>query len=272
MKGLAIDLGAYNALLWRMLIGLLLASLLFVWKRPPLPARHVLRLHIWRACVLALTAFLFFWSLVRIPLAEAVGLSFIAPLLALYLAAVMLQEVISKQAVFASVLGFSGSMVVIAGRLSGEYNTDTMLGVAAVLVSAALYGYNLILQRKQALLASPIEITFFQNLTISGIFLLFAPFLAVPPPIDQLPFLASAAALAVTSSLLITWAYARAEAKILIPVEYTAFIWAALYGWLVFDESLTTSTVLGTLLIVGGCLMASRQKPAEVQHVETTAV
>ena len=30
------------------------------------------------------------------------------------------------------------------------------------------------------------------------------------------------------------WAYARAPASILLPVEYTAFAWAALFGWLVF--------------------------------------
>jgi len=54
---------------------------------------------------------------------------------------------------------------------------------------------------------------------------------------------------------------ARAEAKVLLPVEYTAFIWAALFGWLFFAEALTLSTVAGTVLIVSGCLLAARQYP-----------
>jgi S-adenosylmethionine uptake transporter len=72
--------------------------------------------------------------------------------------------------------------------------------------------------------------------------------------------------------MLLSWAYARAEAKILIPVEYTAFIWAALFGWLIFAEDVTVWTLVGTVLIVSGCLVAARQQPDRVDHVETTAV
>ena len=49
-------------------------------------------LHLWRGLVVSVMAFLFFWGLARVPLAEAIGLSFIAPLIALYLAAVLLKE------------------------------------------------------------------------------------------------------------------------------------------------------------------------------------
>ena len=44
--------------------------------------------------------------------------------------------------------------------------TDTGKGIAAILISAGLYAYNLILQRQQSLLAGPIEIAFFQNCTV----------------------------------------------------------------------------------------------------------
>ena len=50
----------------------------------------------------------------------------------------------------------------------------------------------------------------------------------------------------------------RAETRMLIPIEYTAFVWAALGGWLFFNESLTLSTVAGTTLIVLGCVIAAR--------------
>ncbi len=95
---------------------------------------------------------------------------------------------------------------------------------------------------------------------------------AVSPSSDLLPSLATAAMLGFVSLLLLSWAYARAEAKILIPVEYTAFIWAALLGWLVFAEAVTAATLAGTSLIVVGCLVAARQQPDHVDHVETTAV
>ena len=71
---------------------------------------------------------------------------------------------------------------------------------------------------------------------------------------------------------MLSWAYARAEARVLIPVEYSAFIWAALLGWVMFAEAVTLATLVGTALIVVGCLVAARQQPERVEHVETTAL
>jgi S-adenosylmethionine uptake transporter len=272
MKGLSIGMGAYNAMLWRTSIALLIAIALFLWQRTRWPQLRIIRLHVWRGVVTSLMAFLFFWGLAYVPLAEAIGLSFIAPLIALYLAAVLLGERIGDRAVLASVIGFAGAMVIVGGRFSGEYGDDVARGIVAILLSAVLYAYNLILQRQQALVAEPVEIAFFQNATMLSVYLCLAPWLAVVPGLHLLPSLVGAAVLGMTSLLLLSWAYARAEANILIPVEYTAFVWAVLFGWLVFAETVTVATLGGTALIVVGCFIAARQKSGPVEHVETTAV
>ena len=272
MKSLSIGMGAYNAMLWRTSIALLMATALFFGRRGRWPGIEVIRVHVWRGVVISLMAFLFFWGLARVPLAEAIGLSFIAPLIALYLAAVLLKEKVGEKAILASVIGFAGALVIIGGKLGGQYSEEMGKGIAAILFSAVLYAYNLILQRQQALIAGPVEIAFFQNATVVAVYLGFAPFLAVAPAMDQLPSLVSAAVLGFASVLLLSWAYRRAEARILIPVEYTAFIWAALFGWLVFAEEVTLATLVGTVLIVAGCLLATRQQSAHIDHVETTAV
>jgi len=69
----------------------------------------------------------------------------------------------------------------------------------------------------------------------------------------------------------IAWGYRRAEAKNLINLEYSAFIWAAIFGWLFFREPITLATVAGTVLIVAGCYLATRRE-RKVAHIETTAV
>ena len=79
--------------------------------------------------------------------------------------------------------------------------------------------------------------------------------------------IALAAALAATSLLLLSWAYARAEAQVLVPLEYTAFIWAALMGWVAFAEPLTWSTIAGVALIVAGCLAAARRDDPHLEPV-----
>ena len=98
MKGLSIELGEYNAMLWRTAVALLLSGSFLAMKFQRWPERPVLRLHLWRGVITAIMAFLFFWGLIHVPLAEAIGLSFIAPLIALYLAAVLLKEKIGRQA------------------------------------------------------------------------------------------------------------------------------------------------------------------------------
>jgi S-adenosylmethionine uptake transporter len=68
--------------------------------------------------------------------------------------------------------------------------------------------------------------------------------------------------------MVISWGYGRAEAQALLPIEYTAFIWAAIMGWAMFGEALTLPTIAGVALIVIGCWIAAPRKA----HIEQTAL
>ncbi|CAN5236357.1 DMT family transporter [soil metagenome] len=267
MKGLSLAIGVYNALLWRALAGTIIGIVGMAVLRNPWPTGSVLRIHLLRGAVVAMMALFFFYALTKLPLAEAIALSFIAPLIALYLAALLLKERIGRNAIWASVLGLIGVGIIVSGRLRGAYYPDALLGAAAVLFSAILFAWNLIIQKQQADVASPVEVAFFQHLVMLGIFAVFAPFFAVIPALAHVPMIVGAAAIAFTSLMCLSWAYARAEAQSLIPVEYSAFIWAAIMGWLFFSERLTVTTIAGTVLIVAGCLIAAGRNP-QLVHVE----
>jgi S-adenosylmethionine uptake transporter len=213
-------------------------------------------------------AFLFFWGLARVPLAQAIALSFVAPLIALYLAAILLGERIERRAILASLLGFAGVLVILSGQALATMGPDAFRGAIAILISSGLYAYNIILMRRQALAAGPIEIAFFMSLIMSGCFLAVAPVLAVPPPAAQLPAIFGAAVLAFGSLMLLSWAYARAEAQHLAPVEYTAFVWASLFGLVIFDEPVRPLTLAGAGMIVIACLIAARRRGTQVPNVE----
>ncbi len=261
MKSAATAAGVYNAMLLRSLIGAALVLPLWRWRtrRSGWPCGRALRLHLIRATVCAGMATSFFWGLVRIPMAEAIALSFIAPLIALYLAAVLLGEAVSRASVLASVLGLCGVVVIAAGRLNGDgFSGEAGWGVASILLSAMLYAWNLVLQREQAQLADPAEIAFFQNAIIALILATAAPWAFVMPAAPALADIAAGAVLAVASLMLLSWAYARAEAQALVPIEYSAFIWSAIIGRIVFDEAVTVATLTGVVLIVAACLIAAR--------------
>lgn len=271
MKSLSISLGAYNALFWRGLISIVVVGVLYFARRPKTPSGRALKIHVQRGVVMVFMALLFFWALVRVPLAEAVALTFIAPIIALYMAAVFLGESIHRNAIIASVLGLAGVLVIGWGKISGDYSMEELFGFGAVLLSALLYAINLVLQRSQALLAGPIEISFFQNLVVGIGYSFAAPFFAVVPDAEYVPLLLGASLLSIISGMFFAWGYARAEAQILINLEYSAFLWAAIFGWVFFQEPVLLPTIAGAVLIVAGCIIATR-RGRTVAHVETTVV
>ncbi len=268
MKHLALALGAYNAIMWRVVAGAVLAGIFYFALRCPKPSRPAMRVHLLRGVMTSVMALLFFWGLARVPLAQGVALSFVAPLIALYLAAIILKERIERKAVAASLLGFAGVLVILAAQARAEMGPEALRGALAILASAILYAWNIILMRQQALVAKPVEIAFFTGLIVSGCYLLAAPFLAEIPPASEVPAILSAALLAFLSLLLLSWAYARAEAQHLAPVEYTAFVWAVLLGFLVFGEPVRPLTLIGAAMIVAACLIAARRRPVPVADVE----
>jgi len=266
MKGASLAIGAYSALLWRSAAAMLLAVPLWHLGGGRWPERNTVRLHLLRGCVSAAMALTFFFGLTLLPMAEAIALSFIAPLIALYLAAAVLGETIRPGAVAASLLGLVGVVVIAYARLGASGHGDgAALGIAAVLLSAVLYAWNLVLQRRQAQLARPLEVASFMNTTVLLCLLPFAPWFARMPSGTLIAAaIAGAAALAVSAGMLFSWAYARAEAQVLVPVEYSAFGWAALMGWLAFGERLTWPTLLGTALVTAACWIAApRRRPEQ---------
>lgn len=265
MKEAALMIGAYTATVLRAFIGAALIAPVWLSRGPTMPSQAVWKLHLTRGVVSASMALTFFFALTRLPLAEAIALSFIAPLIALYLARVLLGEVISRAAVLASLLGFVGTLVIIGGRIGqGKFDEGAALGVASLFISALLYAYNFIVIRRQAQVAGPLEIATFHS-GIGGLVLLtLAPFLWQTPGSAALVPLLAAGALTVTGTAAIAWAYARAPANVLVPAEYSGFIWAALLGWLFFSEAVTWPTLAGTTLIVAGCWLATRPAPVPI--------
>ncbi|HEX8444436.1 MAG TPA: DMT family transporter [Allosphingosinicella sp.] len=260
MKVLSLQIGTYNALLWRTLASAVLAGSLFLATRSRWPARPVLRVHLTRGLISLPMALLFFWGLARVPMAQAIALSFVASLLSLYLAAVLLGERIERRALGASLLGFGGVLLIFAGQAEANLGPEALAGSLAILCSAGIYAYNIILMRRQALLAGPVEVAFFVSTIMAAGFAVAAPVLAELPALKQVPAIIGAAVLAFGSLMLLSWAYARAEAQHLAPVEYTSFIWAAILGLLIFDEQVRPFTVAGAVLIVIGCIIAARRR------------
>ena len=268
MKFASLAIGAFSATFWRSAIGFAIALPLWLRKGARWPKGPLLMLHIRRGIVTTGVATSFFYGLVRLPLVEAIAISFIAPLIALALAALVLGERIGRPTIAASLLGLVGVVVISFSRLGYDSShPQAAWGVAAVLVSAVLYAWNLILLRQQSLLAKPAEVAVFQSAVATLTLALAAPWLLVIPDSSVLLTTGVSAVLGIAALMLTSWSYGQAETQALVPFEYTAFLWAALFGWLAFGEKLTLPTLVGAVLIVAGCWIAAPRK-----HIEQTAL
>jgi len=269
MKGLVLALGTYTTLLWRSVAGAVISGAIYAARPRRRVTRAILKVHVLRAGVSTGMAVLFFWGLARMPLAQAVALTFIAPLLSIYLSAVMLGERVRRVTVAASSIAFVGVAVILVGQWRSDLGPTALHGAIAVLCSALLYAFNIVLMRRQALIADPVEVAFSQSVLVTLLLACGGPFFADVPALAQVPLLIGAAVLAVVSLLLMAWAYARSDANRLSTSEYTAFVWAAALGWLVFGERVTAPTLIGAALIVLGCVIAARARPdAAVPEIE----
>jgi len=272
MKHLVLVIGIIAVSVWRSAANLLVSALLYLPRRSTWPDSKTLRVHVLRGFVVTVMAAFFFWGIGRVPLAQAIALTFIAPLIAMLLAAIFLDEKIGRGSIAGSIAAFAGVVVIIMGQASSSVAHDVLLGIAAIMASALCYAVNIVLMRTQALKARPLEINFFQSVTVMGLWLLVVP-LAGPPawPGEQWLWVAVACLLSTSGTLLFAWGYARGPASYLAVTEYSGFLWASVLGWLVFRERVSLYTLGGAVLIVGGCLIAARGRVSEPPEIDVAA-
>ncbi|MEO1968715.1 MAG: DMT family transporter [Sphingomonadaceae bacterium] len=264
MKGASLAIGAYSAAWLRSVLGAMLATPIWLLRGGRWPQTRALRLHLERGVVSALMALTFFYALTKLPIAEAIAISFVAPILALYLAHTLLGEAIRRTAIIAAILGLLGTLIIVGGKISrSTFDSDTALGLASILISAMLYAYNFIVIRRQAQAAGPLEIAAFHSGVSALVLGIASPLLFTLPDLRILGGIAGAAILTVAGAIAIAWAYAREEAQVLVPMEYSGFLWASLFGWLFFRENLAVTTAVGALLIVLGCWIGASRKRTE---------
>ena len=272
MKHLVLVIGIVAVSVWRSATNLAISCAIYLPRRSRWPDRKTLLVHVARGADVMVMAALFFWGIGRVPLAQSIALTFIAPLIAMFLAAVLLDERIGSRSILGSLAAFAGVIVIVLGQARAHVGSDVLLGIAAIIGSALCYAGNIVLMRRQALAAKPLEINFFQSVTVAALWLIVIPIAGVPAwPSGQWTWILVASLLSTAGTLLFAWAYARGQASYLAATEYSAFLWASLMGWLVFRERVSIYTLAGAVLIIGGCLIAARGKRPEPPEIDVAA-
>ncbi|MBU9516680.1 DMT family transporter [Burkholderia multivorans] len=261
-KAVALDYPANEVTFFRMLFGIVPAVLVSL-RGGPLIARVKnidLRGQTTRALTLLGASGLFFAGLPYLPLSEAVAIVYSEAIFVVILAPLLLGERLIARNAVAACVGFIGVILVV--RPHGSLST--FIGPCLLLLSAVCGALSMIqIRRLKVSDDSSLTVLFFATFgtVVTGISLLFA---WRTPTLRDLFIMALLAIFATAGQLLFTVAVRRENAATLAPYTYTSIIWATLFGFVVWGETLDLVPVVGIIAIVGSSIaVAIREEPPE---------
>ena len=212
-------------------------------------------LHAARGAMIAFATLFFFSGLAYLPMADAIAIFFIEPLLVTLLSALFFGEAIHWRRISAISLGLIGALIIIRPSF-------TEVGFAALypVATAFCFSFYILLTRKLVRNEDPIRLQFFAGIfgclvmslalgygTVSNVAIL----AAVWPSSDEWFLLGALGLIATACHLLIANAYRLASIGILAPFQYVEIIGATILGLVIFNDFPDAMTWLGIAIIVG---------------------
>lgn len=247
-----------EVLFWRQAVGL---PLILGWlaMRGELGSLRTSRLgsHARRAGMGMTGMFANFGAVTLLPLAEATTLNFTSPLFAVLIAAFILRQHVGPWRWTAVALGFTGVLVIT----QPGHSTFPPLGAAAGLASALFIAIISFQIRDLGRTERPLTVVFYFSLFGTLLTGLMLPFFAQLHTPEQYALLIGTGLAGLAGQIFMTMALRLGEVASVIVMDYSALIWATLYGLAIWGHMPPPTTWLGAPLIVGaGLVIAWRER------------
>lgn len=261
VKFLGESYSAFQTIFFSGLMGFPLVTMMLMSDRTD---GNLLPKHPWwtalRTVAAVLTGIGGFYAFSVLPLAQCYAIFFAMPILITLLAIPILGERIGLHRGVAIVVGLLGVIVVLRPG-----SVELGLGHLAALSAAVTGALTSVIIRKIGSDERPILLMLYPmvaNFVVAGLAL---PFVYLPMPVSHLGLLAAMSAMSLMAGMLIIAAYRTAPAIIVAPMQYSQILWAALYGWLFFNEQVDLWTAIGTgIIIASGIYIVMREGKPQV--------
>ena len=282
IKSLASTMPAYEAVMIRGLVGMPILVLLLLFTNGFSSLRTPL---LWpligRGLVLCAAYFSFILAIAAMPIANAVAIYFTMPFFVATLAGPFLGERVPVYRWLAMIAAFVGVLVMVQ---PGRSEFEPASGFA--LFSAFGYAVGQMMGRHYSQRVPPIVIANVQNAVYFAVGALlhvlvnafgwqltghksleFLTGSAVWPDAHSMLLLVVMGCLAAVGSVIFTYAYKFAQSNFVAPFEYTAMIWAVLFGLFLFGDFPNLVTWVGmTVVILAGLFMTWRELHGPAQE------
>ncbi len=255
IRHISAELPNEQIVFFRNLFGLLVLVPV-VWQRGERIELKTARpgLHLVRSLFGLAAMYCFFYALSVLPLADAVLLNFTAPLFIPFVAMLWLKERVSFRIWAAILIGFSGVLLILRPG-GGLPVTAALIGLA----SGAFAGVAMVSLRKLSATEPALRVVVYYGVICTLVSTVPMAWAWQPVGLRSLGIMAAAGTFATLGQYLLSRGYGCAPAAQIGPFTYTSVVFAALYGWLFWQELPALATAGGTLLIIIAGALAMRR-------------
>jgi drug/metabolite transporter (DMT)-like permease len=230
--------------------------------------------HMVRGIFSVVGTFCTFGALARLPIADVTAIAFIAPLITVVFAAVILKEHVHAYRWSAVGIGFCGVILMLSPYFGNHaaLTTSMIAGLAFALTNAVSSGGATIQIRRLTATETSSAIVIFMTLTVMAVSLLTAPFgWRLPANGAEWALLVGIGIAGGLGQMLFTDSYRYAPASFLAPFDYSAMLWAFMLGYWIFGEVPTMSVVGGAVIVAGaGIFVILRERQLGLKRLRDT--
>ena len=213
--------------------------------------------HALRALVGIASLALYFLAYQLMPLADAYAIGYAAPLFITALSVPLLGEKVGLRRWSAVLVGFAGVLVMV------RPGTAVFDVVALVpLGGALLYAVVAILVRMLSRTEASVTIVVYYALTTVLVTGLVLPLVWVTPGAGDLALLAGLGVVGGCAQLCVTEAFRQGELSVVVPLDYSAMVWAVLLGWLFWGDLPDAWIWAGMPLVIASGIYIARREMA----------
>lgn len=215
--------------------------------------------HAGRAVIGAIGMLCTFLTSILLPLAEATTLGFTTPLFAVMLSAFIFREAVGPWRWAAVAIGFLGVIIITQPGHAPISPLGTAMGLFGGLI-VAIVSFHI---RELGRTEEPISVVFYFSLFCTLLTLPFLLFYATSHTPFQWFLLIGIGLVGMLGQLLLTASLRQGAVTSVIVMDYSALVWATLYGWLIWDRLPPLATWLGApIIIAAGVVVAWREHRA----------
>ncbi len=203
-----------------------------------------------------------FTAIARMNLADAVALSFTAPLFATVMAVVVLHEIVRLRRWSAVAAGFVGAMIILRPGFA-EIPPEALF----VLLSASMMGFAVALVKILSRSEPTGAIVFYMVLMLTPASLIPALFVWRTPGVEELLWLLALGGAATLGHICLVRAFALADATAVLPFDFVRLPLIAVMGWFVFGQSLDAWTGVGAAIIIGSSVYIAHREHVHQRRI-----